>query len=98
MLPASLTFLPTRLGMETSRPWMAMRIAVIALRNAAEVKMKMSSAVWPSDSRRSRRVIERFQDAIVCDQGPRHQSGRVRRWLLRLGRWRRIVRQLVLAG
>ena len=37
ILFASLTFLPTRLGMVVSRPWMAMRIAVMALKNAADV-------------------------------------------------------------
>src|SRR5260370_28902987 len=57
-LVASVTLLPTRLGMVTSRPWMAMRIAVMALRNAAEARMKTRRAIWPSSSRRLRKLRE----------------------------------------
>src|SRR6267143_5186383 len=55
---ASETFLPTRLGMVTSRPWMAMRIAVMALRKAAEARMNNRKVIRVSHSSLSRRVME----------------------------------------
>src|SRR6266852_1805847 len=57
-LVASVTLLPTRLGIVTSRPWMAMRMAVMALRKAAEARMKTRRAIWPSSSRRLRKFRE----------------------------------------
>src|SRR5260370_21741541 len=57
-LVGSVTLLPKRLGMVASRRWMAMRIAVIALRNAAEARMKTRRAIWPSSSRRLRKFRE----------------------------------------
>jgi len=44
--------------MVTSRLWIANRIAVIALKNAAEARMKISSDILISHSSRSRIVIE----------------------------------------
>src|SRR5579859_5912896 len=42
--------------MVTSRPWMAMRMAVMALRKAAEARMKTRRAIRPSSSRRLRKL------------------------------------------
>src|SRR5229473_8469567 len=55
---ASATFLPIRFGMVTSRLWMANRIAVIALKNAAEARMNTSRDIRISHSSRSRIVIQ----------------------------------------
>src|SRR6266481_1185313 len=43
--------------MVTSRPWMAMRIAVMALRKAAEARMNNRKVIRVSHSSLSRRVI-----------------------------------------
>src|SRR6266404_3191262 len=59
-LLASETFFPTKFGMETSRPWMAMRIAVIALRNAADARINASSSIRNIHSSRSRKFIGIF--------------------------------------
>jgi len=45
------------IGMVTSRPWMAMRIAVMALRKAAEARMNRRKVIRVSHSSLSRRVI-----------------------------------------
>jgi len=39
------------LGIVVSRPWIAMRMAVIALKNAADIRIKMSN----------RRLAKRFE-------------------------------------
>src|SRR5260370_336394 len=56
-LLASETFFPTRFGMETSRPWIAMRIALIALKNAADARINTSSSIRNIHSSRSRKFI-----------------------------------------
>ena len=82
---ASLTFFPMMLGIVVSRPWMAMRIAVIALRNAADVRIKISNAVWPSDSSRSRRGdMSKIQDDTDSATLPCIRRVRVKGWLLQL--------------
>src|SRR5713226_7937238 len=57
--------LADKVGMVTSRPWMAMRIAVIALRNAAEARMKTRRAIWPSSSRR----LRKFREGLAGSDG-----------------------------
>src|SRR6266404_3191263 len=101
-LLASETFFPTKFGMETSRPWMAMRIAVIALRNAADARINTSSSIRNIHSSRSRKFIGGISPLI-------YSSFRAKRGIS-LGfvaalailflhqRRRRIIRQLILAG
>src|SRR5579863_10268222 len=84
-----------------------MRMAVIALRNAAEVRMKISNAVWPSASSLSRRGdMSKNQNDTDSHANLCIRRTRVKGWLLlgrrlfgrklRLQRRRRVVRELIL--
>src|SRR5277367_4782649 len=94
---ASATFLPTRLGMLTSRPWIAIRIAVIALRNAAAARINTSSAIRLTHSSRSRRVIRVNPSQVPRSRfRPKTASAVEEKFLL--FEWRSgILRQLVFA-
>src|SRR5215475_3616931 len=73
-LLASATPLPTRLGMVTSRPWIAIRIAVIALRKAVDARMKMRNTMRLSHSRRSRKFMELVYGARPLRAGEIYQQ------------------------
>src|SRR5580704_7528115 len=78
-----------------------MRMAVIALRNAADVRINIKSAVWPSASSLSRKGdMAKNQNDTDRTASLRIRRIPVKGWLLlyrrlRLQRRRRVVRQLV---
>src|SRR6266849_1315934 len=76
ILCASAAVLPTRLGISTSRPWMAKRIAVMALKNDAAARMKINSAMRINHSNRSLRFISGLGPRLP--RGPPLLQSRVR--------------------
>src|SRR5580704_11796128 len=77
---------------------MAMRMAVMALRNAAAARMKTSSAIRLTHSRRSLSVIRIGRSEVFVCGGSVKPQARERKGFL-LFQWRRrIFRQLVFAG
>src|SRR6266849_523776 len=91
---------------------MAMRMAVMALRKAAEARMKTSSAIWPSSSRRLRKFRERsgsgasmgsneiLGGSVIVEKSkaPAKVRGRYNWRSFFLQRWWRIVGEFVFAG
>jgi len=107
-LLASETFFPTRFGMDTSRPWMAMRIAVIALkiRRRSQNKYQQQHPEHPfkAFAKVHNRCFSSFISAIASFTAVIPSEARKLSCIVVASptslcqRRRRIIRQLILAG